>query len=196
MKKAIAAIIMLCLLAAMFGGCGLDTNGNMHMRCGSVLCSGYPDGCYIDGNKVWTNQMTVDRINSEAEACKKALVDYADEMDIIAADLTKQGSFDIDFRKHYNGERFNIIDGQNECVDEKSLSPKTIAAIEALENSERFDYFGANADENGELYYSVRFNARTPGYSVDAHRGKDKSHCNSFCQPLDNDWCLSMWPHE
>lgn len=197
MKKAIAAVIMLCLLAAMLGGCMLDTNGNMHLDCGSCRCSGYYDGIYINGSRVWTNKNAVERFNSEVEACKQALADYNDEMDIIAEGLIQHGSFHIQINKPYTGERFKVFSYErDEYMDEKELSKKTIAAIEALENSGRFTSFGVGVGEDGSLSYTAGLYAWTPGYATDAHRGTDKTMCNEFCEPLENDWCLNMWIHE
>ncbi len=188
---------MLCLLAAMMGGCGPDTNGLWHWECGSCDFTGCDyDGCYINGCRVCTDTAAIHDFNSEVEACRQALVDYAEEMDTIAEELIQYGSFDIRFNKPYTGERFEIYSGKREeYMDESELSSETIAAIEALENSGRFTSFGAYGNEDGSLNCYAGLFARTPGYSTDAHRSSDKSMCNRFCEPLDNGWCLNMWPN-
>lgn len=196
MKKAITGIIMLCLLAAMLGGCS-NINGGLHMYCGGCNCSRYYDGCYIDGQRVWTDEKSIERFNSEVEACKQALVDYTDEMDVIAEDLAQYGSVRIEINKQYSGERFKVFSYErDEYMNEKELSKETIAAIEALENSGRFTSFGVGVGEDGSLGYTAGLYAWTPGYATDAHRGIDERYCNEFCEPLENGWCLNMWIHE
>ncbi|MBE6758583.1 MAG: hypothetical protein E7554_00645 [Ruminococcaceae bacterium] len=197
MKKAVSAIIMLCLLAAMMGGCGPDTNGLWHWECGGCDFTGCDyDGCYINGSRVCTDTAATDDFNSEVEACKQALADYADEMDTIAEELAQYGSVIIDIRKPCNGERFSVYSYiLDEKLDESELSSETIAAIEALENSGRFTSFGVSGNENGIIDCWVDFYAHTPGYSTGAHRSSDKAMCSSFCEPLDDGWCLNMWPN-
>lgn len=196
-RKLLAAIIALGLLAAMLGGCGLDTNGLWHFECGGYGFTGCDfDGCYINGTRACTNHAALADFDREVEACRQALADCTDEMDIIAEELIQYGSFNLTFSESYNSDRFEIYSYEREeYISESGLSDKTVAAIEALENSGRFDRFTASENEDGSLHYEVKLNARTPGYGVDAHRGGRKERCSSLCEPLDDGWCLVVWEH-
>ena len=182
LTKITAAAVLLAAFALSLCGCGFTGVDEY--------------GVYIDGERVWTNQAAWNRYDRELEACRQALTDCADEMETIMAGLEQFGSFDIVINGRSNEDCPIYSDEREEYLDRAEVSEKVLAAVQVLEDSERFDSFGGGTDEDGSRYGFVKFNENVPGWMIRAFYNSPACGSSSDCEPLDNGWCLHCTQNE